>query len=139
MAGTANEADKKNLNSADENKLLWDDFPPEVRSGVLALQEKQVEDIRVYDLREFTPFCDFVVIGTVMSPAQSKVAHSELSKAMETAGMKLHGVEGGENSGWMLIDYWDIVVHIFRPESRKYYNLEGLWADFPWWSENDSD
>jgi ribosome-associated protein len=109
------------------------DIPAEVREGVDALRDKKVEELRVYDLRAFTPFCDFVVLGTVFSSAQARVAQQSIIDRLSSAGLKLWGVEGGEDSSWLLIDFWDVVVHLFRPETRRYYNLEALWADFPWW------
>jgi ribosome-associated protein len=120
-------------NLYNECPLLWEDLPEEVRLGVDALMEKKVENIRVYDLRTFTPFFDFVLIGTVFSSAQAKVAEESVVDAIEGAGLKLWGIEGGQDSGWLLIDFWDVVVHLFRPEVRRYYNLEALWADLPWW------
>jgi ribosome-associated protein len=122
-----------------EGVVRWDDLPDEVRSGVEALRDKKVEKISVHDLREFTPFCDFVLLGTVQSAAQARVAQESIVKAMECVGYKLWGVEGDSESNWLLIDFWDIVVHLFRPESRKYYNLEALWADLPLWSDDKSD
>ncbi len=124
---------KKVLNQTDNQAIQWSDIPPEVREVVEAMKDKKVEDIRVYDLRAFTPFLDFVVLGTVYSSAQAKVVQGSVSVAMAEAGMKLWGVEGDTDSGWMLIDFWDVVVHLFRPEIRRYYNLEALWADLPWW------
>ncbi len=113
--------------------LDWKEIPDEVRGCVEALRDKKVEDIRVYDLRNFTPFCDFVILGTAFSSAQAKVARESLSQLMESMGFRLYGVEGGDDSSWLLIDFWDLVVHLFRPETRGYYNLEALWADLPWW------
>lgn len=113
--------------------LAWERIPEDARMAVEALRDKKVESIRVYDLRSFTPFCDFVILGTVMSGAQARVAKEAVSKALMNEGLKLHGIEGEDDSGWMLIDFWDIIVHLFRPETRDYYNLEALWADFPWW------
>ncbi|HDS30612.1 MAG TPA: ribosome silencing factor [Firmicutes bacterium] len=134
MRKMAKEAkNKKELNTDDELVLQWDEIPPEVRAGVDALQDKKVEGLRVYDLRSFTPFCDFVILCTVMSPAQAKVAKESFIMSMEAEGCRLWGIEGGEDSGWMLVDFWDAVVHIFKPETRRYYNLEALWADLPWW------
>ena len=131
------EACKANLN--DELTIQWVDLPEEVRGGVEALREKKVENIKVYDLRTFTPFFDYVLIGTVFSAAQGKVAIESVVDSMERAGYKLWGVEGGEDSGWVLIDFWDVVVHLFRPEVRRYYNLEALWADLPSWSGEMSE
>ena len=130
------EISKANLTS--ELTLEWVDLPEEVQQGVEALNEKKVENIKVYDLRTFTPFFDFVLIGTVLSLAQSKAAIESVVDSMERAGYKLWGVEGGEESGWILIDFWDVVVHLFRPEVRRYYNLEALWADLPSWPDESS-
>jgi ribosome-associated protein len=122
-----------------EQILSWAELPDEVKLSVEALREKKVEYITVHDLRSFTPFCDIVILGTVHSSAQAKVAMDSVSKAMKEAGFKLWGVEGSEDSSWLLIDFWDVVVHLFRPESRGYYNLEALWADLPVWSDEESD
>jgi ribosome-associated protein len=116
-----------------EQILGWDEIPDEVRLVVEALRDKKVEEIRVYDLRSFTPFCDFVVLGTVFSSAQARVTLQEAVEAMGKVGFKLWGVEGADDSNWMLIDFWDVVIHLFRPETRRYYNLEALWGDLPWW------
>jgi ribosome-associated protein len=120
-------------NQAEVQGLLWEEIPAEVRNGVESLRDKKVEEIRVYDLREFTPFCDFVVLGTVYSPAQARVAQNSIVRSMDEDGYRVWGIEGGEESGWLLIDFWDVVIHLFRPETRRYYNLEALWADMPWW------
>jgi len=116
-----------------ENTLRWERIPENYRDAVDALRDKKVEGIRVYDLRAFTPFCDFVILGTVMSSAQAAVARNSVTGILKEKGVKLYGVEGEDDSNWMLIDFWDIVIHLFRPETRKYYNLEALWADLPWW------
>lgn len=130
-----NEAISKNEENLtdDIHALDWDRLPPYVRQGIEALKDKHIEGLRVYDLRGFTPFCDFVIIGTAMSPAQSIVARQTVINAFAENGLKVYGIEGDENSNWLLIDFWDVVVHIFRPDTRKYYNLEALWADLPWW------
>ena len=138
MIDTVKEAGNE-LNRGEQHALLWDDLPMEVRAGLSALQDKKVEDLRVYDLREFTPFCDFVVIGTAFSSVQAGVVREELKKSLTSEGLRLYGIEGEDDSGWLLIDFWDIIVHIFKPETRRYYNLEALWADFPWWPGEDSD
>jgi len=121
-------------NSPDTIQALdWERIPEDVKAGIEALRDKKIEGLRVYDLRGFTPFCDFVVIGTALSSAQANVAKSGVTEAFDKHGLKMYGIEGDEDSNWLLIDFWDVVVHIFRPETRKYYNLEGLWADLPWW------
>lgn len=134
MSGTVDEKENRTeSNQTGALVLVWEEIAPEVREGVEALREKKVENLRVYDLRGFTPFCDFVMIGTCHSPAQAKVAQEGIVKSMAEAGVKLWGVEGEHDSDWLLIDFWDTVIHLFRPETRRYYNLEALWADQPWW------
>jgi ribosome-associated protein len=129
----------QNLKHSTDQIISWDDLPDEVKLSVEALREKKVEKITVHDLRSFTPFCDFVILGTVHSSAQAKVAMDTISKSMGEVGIKLWGLEGSEDSSWLLIDFWDVVVHLFRPESRGYYNLEALWADLPVWFDENSD
>jgi len=126
-------------NHKEEQALLWSDLPEEVRRCVETLRDRKVEEIRAYDMRRFTPFCDFVILGTVFASTQAIVAQETTVRAMEELGFKLWGVEGGEDSGWLLIDFWDVVIHLFRPETRRYYNLEALWADLPWWPGESAD
>lgn len=123
----------------DRGILEWDRIPEEVRKGLDALKDKKVEGLRAYDVRGFTPFCDFVILGTVMSPAQATVAKDDIVKTFTENGFKVYGTEGDEHSNWLLIDFWDVVVHLFRPDARKYYNLEALWADLPWWPGENQD
>jgi ribosome-associated protein len=138
MTETIDRKVKKSIQKSDQ-VLLWTEIPENVKQAVEAIKDKKVEDIRVYDLRQFTPFIDFVILGTVFSSAQAKVAKEGAVEALKTYGLKLWGVEGDEDSGWLLVDFWDIVLHFFRPETRRYYNLEALWGDLPWWPGEISD
>lgn len=126
-------------NQDSDQELLWSDMPVEVQHAVDVLKEKKVENIRVFDLKSFTPFFDYVLIGTVYSSAQAKVAQESLIDAMKEINVKLWSIEGEDDSNWLLVDFWDIVIHLFRPESREYYNLEALWRDFPSWSSDEVD
>lgn len=135
MKDTGKESRNRGTKSNPETDIVlkWLDMPELIRDSVEALRDKKVEEIRVYDLRNFTPYLDFVVLGTVYSAAQAHVAKEIITQALRKHDLKVYGVEGEEDSGWLLIDFWDIVVHLFRPETRQYYNLEALWADLPWW------
>ncbi len=131
MDNAAKQAEFEHIES--DSALKWERIPEMYRDAVETLRDKKVEDIRVYDLRGFTPFCDFVILGTAMSSAQASVARTSATGALKEHDLKLYGLEGEDDSNWMLIDFWDVVIHLFRPETRKYYNLEALWADLPWW------
>jgi len=101
-----------------------------VKKAIDAIKEKKGREIVVFDMRGFTPFVDYHVITSAESSVQAKAL---LDTIMEHARKpkKARGIEGDPESGWVLIDFWDVVIHIFRPELRKYYNLEGLWGDLP--------
>lgn len=96
-----------------------------------ALKEKKGKDIVTIDLRKVgNAICDHFVIcqgdSTTQVDALSDSVHRKVKKELRTAA---HHVEGMNNSLWVLMDYSDIVVHIFLKEQRKFYNLEDLWAD----------
>lgn len=96
-----------------------------------ALKEKKGKDIVTIDLRKVgNAICDHFVIcqgdSTTQVDALSDSVHRKVKKELNTAA---HHVEGMNNSLWVLMDYSDIVVHIFLDEQRKFYNLEDLWAD----------
>lgn len=82
------------------------------------------------DLRGLTPFTDYFVIGSGTSERQLR----GLVEGLREATKKKHRrhpahVEGRPETGWILVDYGDVVVHLFSPEKRLYYNLEGLWRE----------
>ena len=100
------------------------------RQIVNVLEEKLGEDILLLDIRGLSLFADFFVICSGNSERQLRaLVDSVREMAKKDLDILPHHVEGGSYSGWVLIDYVDIVVHIFTPELRAYYDLEGLWHE----------
>ena len=86
-------------------------------------------EIVILDLRELTTFFDYFVIVTGTSRRQLHAISEEIDHALEEGmGDRRMGIEGYSESRWILLDYGDVVVHIFEPETRAYYALEQLWA-----------
>ena len=102
-----------------------------VKAALEAILEKKGEEVILFDMRGFTPFVDFQIIASAASALQAKVILETIVEKLKKEGYILRGVEGDSGSGWVLIDFWDLVVHIFKPELRTYYNIEALWADLP--------
>jgi ribosome-associated protein len=91
--------------------------------------EKKGEDILILDLRKLTTVTDFFVICTGSSDLHSKaIADHVITEAWKKEQSAWHN-EGYGNLNWVLIDFVDVVVHIFREDARKFYNLETLWGD----------
>ncbi len=91
-----------------------------------ALEEKKAEDIIVIDVREKTPLNDYHVICTGGNPRKMDAIKDEVEKQVVLAGGKIHHTEGIPTSGWILIDAYDIIVHIFSDEERERIKLEDL-------------
>lgn len=86
-------------------------------------------DIVVLDMRELTSVFDFFVIASGTSKRQIHAMSEEIDHALEDRmGDRRLGIEGYEQSRWVLLDYGDVVVHLFEPEMREYYALEDLWG-----------
>lgn len=94
------------------------------------IADRKGEDIVLMDLRTSSVIADFFVLGNANSDRQinAVVEHirDEVKKRM--ARLPLH-VEGRGENGWVLMDYGDVIVHVFSPQLRSYYDLEGLWRD----------
>jgi ribosome-associated protein len=91
--------------------------------------ENRGRDIVVLDMRELTPLFDYFVIATGSSRRQLHAMSEEIDHALEEGlGDKRMGIEGYQESRWILLDYGDVVIHLFEPEMRQYYDLEQLWA-----------
>lgn len=94
-----------------------------------ACNEKKGIDIKVLNLAKLTPIADYFIIVSGNSTTQVMAIADEVEEKMAEAGFYLSGKEGYRSGRWILLDFKDIVVHIFHKEDREFYNLEKLWAD----------
>jgi ribosome-associated protein len=106
-----------------------------------AAASKQAQDIVVLDVSRLIVITDHFVICTATSSRQIRTVVEEIERALkEQLGVKPARREGEGDAGWWLLDYIDVVVHVFGPEERAYYDLERLWRDAPRmdWEEPDA-
>lgn len=96
------------------------------------IEKKMGEDIVVLDLRKASPLTDFFIIATANSTVHARAIADALCDRNSLKGLKMpHQIEGRENAQWILLDYIDVIVHIFLAETREFYGLERLWGDVP--------
>jgi ribosome-associated protein len=101
--------------------------------------DKKAIDIRVIDLRGIVSYTDFFVICSGNTERQAKAIHDGIYEELKKSGQEdasgerllPRRTEGDREARWILMDYWDVVVHIFTPEAREYYRLENLWGEAP--------
>lgn len=93
--------------------------------------DKKAFDILVLDLRGLTYITDYFVICSCSSTTQMAAVAEWITEKLAKAGRRPSHIEGGQEATWILIDYSDVVVHIFEERTRLYYGLEKLWADAP--------
>lgn len=96
---------------------------------VQALDSKKAEDIEVLGIRDLTVLSDYFVIANGTSTTHTKTLADEVEFQLSQAGVKPARTEGHNGSNWIVIDYSDIIVHVFYKETREFYQLERLWAD----------
>lgn len=94
-----------------------------------ALDSKKGQDIKVLKTQELTTLADYFVLCTATSNTQVKAMSDACEEAMEKAGERVHHIEGHRDGTWLLMDFSDVVVHVFTDEARKFYDLERLWGD----------
>jgi iojap-like ribosome-associated protein len=100
---------------------------PSWLTAVRAAESKKATDIKVLDLREVTSFADFFVICSAASQRQIQAISDEIEKRLKEEGEAPLSIEGYPNAEWVLMDYGDLLVHIFTAQARQYYDLERLW------------
>ena len=98
------------------------------RRTVEVVAEKQATDILLLDVTGLASFADYFVILSAGSSRQMNALREDVVSSLKEAGVSLHHQEGVADSGWVLLDYGDVIVHIFAPEERAYYQLERLWS-----------
>ena len=94
-----------------------------------ALEEKKAVDLRVLDVSEQSSITDYLVIATGSSEPHLRALRVELEKAIDASKTHIVGMEISQDSGWIVVDAFDVMVHIFSPDTRERYGLENLWKD----------
>lgn len=94
-----------------------------------ALAEKKANGIKVIDIREVSVIADYFVLADGDNQNQLQAMQDSVDEALYKAGIHAKQVEGNQNSTWILMDYGDIIVHIFSKEDRLFYDLERIWRD----------
>ncbi len=96
---------------------------------VKILDNKKAKDIVLLGVYKVTTIADYFIIASGTSSIQVKALADEIENKMNEIGVKLHHMEGYSDARWILLDYGVIVVHVFREDTRDYYDLERLWRD----------
>ena len=96
-----------------------------------ALLEKKGEQVVILDVRKVSTVTDFYVIGTGRTPPQLKAMLSEVQAELKQSGLLSYRRAGDPEGGWLVLDYVDVVIHMFSREAREYYAVEALWAEAP--------
>ena len=93
------------------------------------IQSKKGFDITILNLQGLTAMADYFIICSADANVQVKAISDEVDKKLRKEGIKCYHKEGYNSLNWVLLDYFDVVVHIFKKDSREFYNLEKLWGD----------
>lgn len=96
---------------------------------VSILDKKQAEDIRVIDIKEISTISDYFVIANSKNLQHLNALVDDVCMEMSKKGYEDRKIEGNYTSGWVLIDFGDLILHIFDRENRIFYNLERMWKD----------
>lgn len=99
------------------------------RLACKALDEKKAKDIKIIDIHEVTVMADYFIIASGSNVNQVQAMLDNTDEVLGRAGYMLKHVEGERNSGWILLDYGDVIIHLFDDENRLFYDLERIWRD----------
>ena len=97
--------------------------------AIEALEDKKAEDIKIIDISEVSVLADYFIIAGGSNPSQIQALCNNVDEKLGRAGHPSKQIEGYETANWVLLDFGDIIVHIFDKENRLLYNLERIWRD----------
>jgi len=103
-------------------------LPKQIERAVAAADDKQATNLVVLDLRKAAGFTDFFVICSGRNTRQVRAIADAVMETLAAEGAKPAYIEGYDRSEWVLLDYFDFIVHVFAPETRTFYDLERLWG-----------
>lgn len=99
------------------------------KAAIQALEDKKAEDIRVIDISEVSVLADYFIIANGTNRSQIQALSDHVEEALGRKGYPVKQVEGYDTANWVLMDFGDIIVHVFDKENRLFYNLERIWRD----------
>lgn len=117
---------RESQNAAADEKLRT-----QLKRAVSALLDKKAEKLVILNLVGLTTMSDYFVLATAMSDRQAQALADAVEQAMKAEGRRPMSVEGYRSAAWILLDYGDVVFHLFHDEARRFYGLERLWGDAP--------
>ena len=97
--------------------------------AVKALEEKKAIDIKIIDISHISTLADYFIIASGSNRSQVQAMADAVDEALDKMGVHARSTEGYQNANWILLDYGDIVVHLFDEENRLFYDLERIWRD----------
>lgn len=100
-----------------------------VKLAFAVLEEKKGENIQIIDIQEISVLADYFIIASGTNPNQVQAMADQVEEDLGKAGYELKQVEGYRTANWILMDYKDIIVHVFCREDRLFYDLERIWRD----------
>ena len=100
-----------------------------VKLAVQALEDKKGEDIKVIDITGVSVLADYFIIASGTNKNQVQALVDNVDETLGRAGFEAKQIEGTRNSSWVLMDYGDMIVHVFDEENRLFYDLERIWRD----------
>ena len=104
-------------------------LPAQIVAAIAAAEDKQAVNLVLLDLRKSAVFTDFFVIATGTTTRQVRAIADGIVDALKATGVRPSFVEGYDRSEWILLDYFDFIVHVFGPQTRVFYDLERLWGN----------
>ncbi|MCR5743644.1 MAG: ribosome silencing factor [Lachnospiraceae bacterium] len=94
-----------------------------------AIDDKKGKDIRIIDIAEVSSIADYFVIASGDNTRQVQAIVDNITEVLGRAGYNYKSMEGYESATWILLDYYDVIIHVFNNEDRRFYDLERIWRD----------
>ncbi len=110
---------------------MQDQYMEYARLAADAAEDKKARDVVILDIRGLSVIADYFVICSANSRTQVQAIADGVRDKLEERGLRCRGMEGKDEAKWILIDFGDVVIHVFTEEERDFFNIERLWGDAP--------
>ena len=95
------------------------------------LNSKKAENVVALEIKDLTTIGDYFVIASGASTTQVKAMSDAVEEGLSALGLEPRRIEGYQSAAWIVLDYYEVIIHLFQEQSRQFYSLERLWADAP--------